>query len=80
MAKLLMDSIEGIVIEDDTNVDHLNLMRITHEGSEEYVTFQISGSRLNDHRYVVYPHLRHSWAGAEPLNIEDFKNVPQQVR
>lgn len=77
MAKLFMDAIEGIVMEDDTNVDHLNLMRLTHEGNEEYVSFQISGSRLNDHCNVVYPHLRHSWAGAEPLIIENFKSQGQ---
>jgi len=77
MAKLLMDSIKGVVMEDDTNVDHLNLMRLTHEGDEEYVSFQISGSRMNDHNNVVYPNLRHSWAGAEPLNIGDFVNPAQ---
>jgi Holliday junction resolvase RusA-like endonuclease len=78
MAKLLMDSIKGLVMGDDTNVDHLNLIRLTHEGDEEYVSFQISGSQLNDHSNTVYPHLRHSWAGAEPISIQDFANQAQQ--
>jgi Holliday junction resolvase RusA-like endonuclease len=78
MAKLLMDSVKGLVMEDDTNVDHLNLMRLTHEGEEEYVSFQISGSRLNNHDDTAYPHLQHSWAGAEPLNLQDFTNQAQQ--
>jgi len=72
MAKLLMDSIKDVVMEDDTHVDHLNLMRLTHEADEEFVSLRISGSKLNEHDNVVYPSLRHSWAGAELLNIEDF--------
>jgi Holliday junction resolvase RusA-like endonuclease len=73
MAKLVMDSIKGIVMGDDREVDHLNLIRLTHEGEEEFITFRISGSNINDHHDVVHPELRHSWAGAEPLEIEDFR-------
>ena len=72
MAKLLMDSIKDVVMEDDTHVDHLNLMRLTHEADEEFVSLRISGSKPNEHDNVVYPSLGHSWAGAELLNIEDF--------
>lgn len=75
MAKLVMDSIKGIVMGDDRNVDHLNLMRLTHEGEEEYVIFQISASNINDHSDVVHPQLRHSWACGEALNIEDFRKL-----
>lgn len=73
MAKLVMDSIKTIVMGDDRDVDHLNLMRLTHEGEEEYVTFRISGSNINNHCDVVHKELRHSWAGAEPLAIENFR-------
>jgi len=73
MAKLVMDSIKGIVMGDDREVDHLNLMRLTHEGEEEYVTFRISTSNINNHDDVVHKELRHSWAGSEPLKIEDFR-------
>jgi hypothetical protein len=73
MAKLLMDSIKGLVMGDDRNVDHLNLLRVTYEGDEEYVVFRISASNVNDHSDVVQPELRHSWAGAEPLRLEDFR-------
>jgi hypothetical protein len=68
-----MDSIKGIVMGDDRDVDHLNLMRLTHEGEEEYITFRISASNINNHDDVVQAKLRHSWAGAEPLKIEDFR-------
>ena len=73
MAKLVMDSIKGIVMGDDRDVDHLNIMRLTHEDEEEYVTFRISASNINNHDDVVYRKLRHSWAGAELLKIEDFR-------
>ena len=66
-------------MEDDTHVDHLNLMRLTHEADEEFVSLRISGSKLNEHDNVVYPSLRHSWAGAELLNIEDFVDEAQQI-
>jgi Holliday junction resolvase RusA-like endonuclease len=74
MTKLLMDSIKGHVMGDDKEVDHLNVMRLVHEGDEEYVIFRISESNCNDHTDVVEPSLRHSWAGAEPLNLEDYKS------
>lgn len=74
MAKLVMDSLKGIVMGDDREVDHLNLMRLAHEGEEEYVVFRISDSNLNDHRDTVRAEVRHSWAGAEALRIEDFRS------
>lgn len=76
MAKLVMDSIKGIAMGDDREVDHLSLLRVAHEGDEEYVVFRISNSNVNDHSDVVYPELRHSWAGKEPLKLEDFVSQP----
>jgi Holliday junction resolvase RusA-like endonuclease len=74
MAKLVMDAIKGIVMEDDRFVDHLNLMRLAHEGEEEFVIFRISASNINNHSDVVYPKLRIFWAGMEALRIEDFRS------
>lgn len=73
MAKLVMDSIKGIIMGDDRDVDHLNLVRFTHEGEEEYIYVRISESNINDHSNVVHTEMMHSWAGAEPLKIEDFR-------
>ncbi len=50
------------------------MVRLVYEGDEEYVIFRISESNINDHTDVVEPSLRHSWAGAEPLNLEDYKS------
>lgn len=73
MAKLVMDSLKGVIMGDDRDVDHLNLMRLTHDGEEEYVVFRIAGSNLNIHSDVVHPALRHSWAGQESLRLEDYR-------
>lgn len=76
MAKLLMDSIKGKVMGDDRDVDHLSLIRLNHEGDEEYVVFRICSSTINTHTDVADLSLRHSWAGAESLRIEDFRAEP----
>lgn len=73
MAKLFMDSIKGIMMADDKEVDHLNLMRLVHEGGEEYVHLRIANSNINDHSDVVDPRIRHLWAGQEALDLEDFR-------
>jgi len=73
MAKLLMDSMKGHVMGDDKEVDHLNIIRLVHEGDEEFILVRISESNINDHSDVVEASLRHLWAGAEPLDLEAFK-------
>ena len=72
MAKLLMDSLKGIIMGDDRNVDHLNLMRLTHGEDEEFVTIRIRSSSLNDHSDVAAKILNLSW-DREPLRLKDFR-------
>lgn len=55
MAKLMMDSLIGVAFDDDSEVDHLDVMRLRHEGLEEYVSLRVSGARLNSHDTVVRP-------------------------
>jgi Holliday junction resolvase RusA-like endonuclease len=69
VAKLVMDSIKGIIMGDDRDVDHLNSMRFTHEGEEEYIYVRVSNSNINNHSDVVHTEMMHSWAGAEPLRF-----------
>lgn len=72
MAKLFMDSLQGVLFENDKLVDHLSLMKIRHNGEEEYIYLNIRESKLNNHTDVLLPKLHHSWAGAESLNLQDF--------
>jgi hypothetical protein len=74
MAKLVMDSVKSILMGDDRDMDHLNFMRFTHEGEEEYIYVQISNSNINDHSDVMHAEMMHSWAGAKPLKIEEFRD------
>ena len=57
---------------DDREVDHLSILRLDHEVNEEFVVFRVSSSTINSHLDVADPSMRHSWAGAELLRIEDF--------
>jgi Holliday junction resolvase RusA-like endonuclease len=75
MAKLFMDSIKGVLMGDDREVDHLNLMRLAHDGDEEYLTVKISTSSINLHKDVVLAKFLHSWADPRPLRIEDFRKT-----
>jgi Holliday junction resolvase RusA-like endonuclease len=72
MAKLFMDSLQGVLFENDKLVDHLSLMKIRHNEDEEYIFLNIRESKLNNHIDVLLPKLNHSWAGDEFLDLEQF--------
>ena len=72
MAKLFMDSVKGIIMGDDKDVDHLDIIRLTHNAAEEFVWIRIATSDINDKFNVVVPELQHSWAGAEPIDISEY--------
>jgi|GEM_PF-1175623 len=76
MAKLLLDATKGLLYGDDRKIDHLDIMRVSHAESEEYLYLAISASSLNDHANTAAPILQHSWAGAPELNLEDFRPKP----
>jgi hypothetical protein len=63
MAKILMDALKGVIMEDDRYVDHLRLTRLANNGGEEYVYVRISNSNLNDHSDVAGNVLLHEWGG-----------------
>lgn len=79
MAKLLMDSLKGLVMGDDKDVDHLSILRLAHDGDEEFVYVRISSSSLNNHEDVADLSMKHSWGGAEALQLEDFRVQPGVV-
>lgn len=73
MAKILMDGMqESKVFGNDNQIDHLSLMKILWDGDEEYVVINIRESNLNSHDDVLYEGMRHSWAGAEFLDLSNF--------
>lgn len=72
MAKLFVDSLQGVLFENDKLVDHLSLMKIRHNEEEEFIYLNIRESKLNNHIDVLLPKLNHSWAGDKVLELEDF--------
>jgi hypothetical protein len=71
MAKAILDAIKNVLFGDDRRIDHLNIIRIKSP-DEEFVYLNIRETRLNEHDDVLFPQMLHSWAGAQPLNLEDF--------
>jgi Holliday junction resolvase RusA-like endonuclease len=75
MAKLFLDSLQGVILENDNQIDHLNLHKITWEGDEEHIDVNIRESNFNRYEDVLYHKFLHSWAGAEELRLEDFMDT-----
>lgn len=75
MAKLLLDGMEKIIFVNDNQIDHLSLLKLRWEGEEEWIVVRIMDTNINQHDDVLYHKLRHSWAGAEELLLEDFMDA-----
>lgn len=71
MAKIVMDSLKGVVMGDDQDVDHLNLLRLSHEGTLEFISFQLGTSSINNHDDVLHKEFCHNWPNEE-IKLEDF--------
>ncbi|MCI4670402.1 MAG: RusA family crossover junction endodeoxyribonuclease [Bacteroidia bacterium] len=72
MSKALMDALEGTLFTNDSNVDHLNLIKTNHEGEEDFCIVNIRKSTLNEHKDVLFKEMTHSWAGQPFIDLEDF--------
>lgn len=72
MSKILLDSIKDLIMDDDSEVDHLSVMKVKNPDSEEYITINIRKSNLNLNHDQLSPFLHHSWAGATMIELEDF--------
>lgn len=72
MSKILLDSIKDILFDDDSEIDHLSVMKIKNFDDEEYITVNIRKSKLNINSDQLSTFLHHSWGGAEMLELDDF--------
>jgi Holliday junction resolvase RusA-like endonuclease len=72
MAKGFLDSLQGVLYDNDNQIDHLNLHKLMWEGDEEHVSVNIRETHFNRHEDVLYHKFLHSWAGQEELRLEDF--------
>jgi Holliday junction resolvase RusA-like endonuclease len=72
LAKLLNDALIGYIYDDDRAIEHLSLLRFSHDGEEEYIYIRIAATSINQHEDVLFCGMEHSWVGATELIIEDF--------
>lgn len=72
MAKLFIDAIKGVIMGDDVHIDHLSIVRLEHEESEESIFLRISNSNLNTHNDVVARVFNHEWGGFDPIILANF--------
>lgn len=72
LAKVLLDSLQGLLFSNDRQIDHLSLLRVQTQDVEEYIVVSIRASSINQHVDVLFHRLQHGWAGAEELRLADF--------
>lgn len=72
MSKALMDALEGQLFDADMDIEHLNLLKIKHDGEEDFIKINIRRTDLNKHKDVLYKKMVHGWAGAEFLDLDNF--------
>jgi Holliday junction resolvase RusA-like endonuclease len=71
MTKPLLDALQGILFENDRDIDHLSVLKIRIDDDEDYTILNIAPTFVNNHDDVI-PSLHHGWAGAEFLDLQTF--------
>jgi Holliday junction resolvase RusA-like endonuclease len=71
MSKPFLDALRGIIIHDDEDIDHLNMVKILHNDDEDYITLNIRKTEINNHSDTLFKSFHHQW-GARLINIEDY--------
>ncbi len=69
MTKALVDGLKGNLFYDDINIDHLNIMKVFHSDTEDFIFINIRESNLNSHEDVVFDILKHKFACGEFIDI-----------
>lgn len=74
MAKGLADAFQGLLYEDDAQVEHLDLFKLHGTGAPNgYVLARYFGTKLNDHGEVIdRQHAEIKWMDAETLKLHEF--------
>jgi Holliday junction resolvase RusA-like endonuclease len=80
MAKGVMDAFQGLLYENDNQVEHLDLFKARHsEASSGYILIRRTATSINDHSDVLVPHhARLAWMTAEDLRIDDYLRPSSQ--
>ncbi len=77
MAKGFLDTLQGVLYDNDNQIDHLNLHKLMWEGDEEHIRVNIRETHFNRHEDVLYHKFRHNWGDQEELRLEDFMDTKE---
>lgn len=75
LPKLLLDSLQGFMFENDRQIDHLNSIQLRWNGDEEWIMINVRRSDFNSRDDTFYRGMRHDWAGANFLDLESFMDT-----
>ncbi|NHZ86341.1 MAG: RusA family crossover junction endodeoxyribonuclease [Planctomycetia bacterium] len=71
MAKITIDGLEEILIPDDKQIDHLEVIKFKTKYLEEHISISIGRSHLNERENILFRGLNMGWAGLEKMNISN---------
>jgi Holliday junction resolvase RusA-like endonuclease len=72
LAKATVDGFQGAVFDNDRQIDHLSLIRLTGDLDEDYVKVHIHQTSLNDGSDVMFAGSLVKLVGGAALNLDDF--------
>jgi Holliday junction resolvase RusA-like endonuclease len=73
LTKGTLDALRGVVFDDDSQIAHLDLVKVRGTGDDEFIAVRIQPTALNDHETDTFRQtLQVSWAGAQMLNLDDY--------
>lgn len=69
MAKITIDGLQGILIPNDKQIDHLEVFKFKSNYLEEQILISIGRSHINEHENILFRGLNMGWAGLEKMEI-----------
>ncbi|MCA1696398.1 MAG: RusA family crossover junction endodeoxyribonuclease [Actinobacteria bacterium] len=73
LTKGTLDSLRGIVFDDDSQVDHLDLVKVRGTSDDEFIAIRVQPTALNEHPTDTFRQtLQVAWAGRMMLNLDDY--------
>jgi Holliday junction resolvase RusA-like endonuclease len=71
MAKALLDALKGSLFEDDSNIDHLSLLKIRHNYEDDNIYVNIRRSNINSTDDLLAPYTHGVW-GRDKIDLDDY--------
>lgn len=69
MAKITIDGLQDVLIPDDKQIDHLEVIKFKTEYLEEHISISIGRSHFNEHENILFRGSTLNWAGLEKQEI-----------